>query len=91
MIRSFNDRELERFWNGDRNRIGAEFHKRLRAKLTMLDEAVEVEELDVSGNVFHSLQGFNPTRWSIRVSGPWRLTFEFADGDAFAVLFEQYH
>jgi proteic killer suppression protein len=27
----------------------------------------------------------------VHVNGPWCLTFEFADGDAYRVDFEQYH
>jgi proteic killer suppression protein len=40
---------------------------------------------------FHSLQGFNPRRYSVRVNGPWCITFEFEDGEACRVEFEQYH
>ena len=29
--------------------------------------------------------------WSIRVSGNWRLTFEFRDGDAHVLDYEDYH
>ena len=40
---------------------------------------------------FHALRGFNPTRYSVHVNGLWCITFEFEDGDAFRVGFEQYH
>jgi len=30
-------------------------------------------------------------RYEIDVSGAWRLTFEFDDGDAIVVDYEQYH
>jgi proteic killer suppression protein len=39
----------------------------------------------------HSLHGFNPTRYSVHVNGPWCITFEFDDGEACRVDFEQYH
>jgi len=29
--------------------------------------------------------------WSIKVSGNWRVTFRFEDGDAFVVNYEDYH
>ena len=37
------------------------------------------------------LRGFNPTRYTVHVNGPWCITFEFRDGDAYAIDFEQYH
>jgi len=30
-------------------------------------------------------------RWSIKVSGNWRLTFEFKDGDVYVLDYEDYH
>ena len=30
-------------------------------------------------------------RWSIWVSGNWRLTFEFRDGNAYVLDYEDYH
>lgn len=32
-----------------------------------------------------------PLRYTIAVSGAWRITFEFEQGDAYRVGFEQYH
>ncbi|NES24027.1 MAG: hypothetical protein F6K41_35235 [Symploca sp. SIO3E6] len=29
--------------------------------------------------------------WSIKVSGNWRITFEFEDGNAYEVNLEDYH
>ena len=39
----------------------------------------------------HALRGFKPTRYSVHVNGPWCITFEFQDGDAYHVDLEQYH
>ena len=39
----------------------------------------------------HSLKGKQKGRWSIWVSGNWRLTFEFVDGDVYILDFEDYH
>lgn len=30
-------------------------------------------------------------RWSITVSGNWRMTFEFQDGNAYILDYEDYH
>ena len=37
----------------------------------------------------HSLKGVK--RYTIHVNGPWCITFEFEEGDAYRIDFEQYH
>ena len=49
------------------------------------------QEMNIPGFDFHALRGFKPTRYSVHVNGPWCITFEFEDGDACRVDFEQYH
>jgi proteic killer suppression protein len=39
----------------------------------------------------HPLKDTLPQRYAMSVSGPWRITFRFENGDAFAVDLEQYH
>jgi proteic killer suppression protein len=68
-----------------------EMHKRIFARLDRFDVAVRAEEMNVPGFDFHPLQGFNPKRYSVHVNGPWCITFEFEDGEACRVDFEQYH
>ena len=58
--------------------------------LPAMDAAAAVKELNVPGFDFHPLKG-KPQRYSIHVNGPWCLTFEFEDGDALRIDFEQYH
>ena len=36
-------------------------------------------------------KGHNPTRTTVHVNGPWCITFDFRDGDAYVLDFEQYH
>ena len=64
---------------------------RLRRQLDALDVAAEVQELDVPGWFLHSLKGGRKNYWSLRVSGNWRLTFIFENGDAEIVNLEDYH
>lgn len=47
--------------------------------------------MDLPGFDFHPLKGFNPTRYTVHVNGPWCITFEFDANDAARVDFEQYH
>jgi toxin HigB-1 len=66
-------------------------HQRILVRLDRLDAATAPEEVHLPGFDFHELKGFKPTRYTIHVNGPCCLTFEFEDGDARRVDFEQYH
>jgi proteic killer suppression protein len=56
-----------------------------------LDTAQEIEDMSIPGFRLHPLKGREKGRWSIWVNGSWRLTFEFRDGDAYALDYEDYH
>jgi proteic killer suppression protein len=91
MIRTFRNKELAALWESGRSRIDKRFHSRILERLDALDVASKASDMNVPGYDFHPLRGFHPTRYSIHVNGPWCITFEFADGDALRVDFEQYH
>lgn len=92
MIRTFKSKALAELWGKGRTaKIDAKLHKRIFVRLDRLDVAVKPEEMNVPGFDFHPLKGFNPTRYSVHVNGPWCITFEFKSGDADRVDFEQYH
>ncbi|QOC23916.1 type II toxin-antitoxin system RelE/ParE family toxin [Wenzhouxiangella sp. AB-CW3] len=65
--------------------------KRLRMLLAALDTAASIQDMDVPGFRLHRLKGMDADRWSIRVSENWRLTYEFRDGQAHVVDYEDYH
>jgi proteic killer suppression protein len=60
-------------------------------QLAALDTARRIDDMDIPGFRLHRLQGQEAGRWSIWVNGNWRLTFEFRDGDAFILDYEDYH
>ena len=39
----------------------------------------------------HELKGDRAGMWSVTVSGNWRVTFRFSNGDAEVVNYEDYH
>lgn len=47
--------------------------------------------MNLPGYRLHPLKGKMQGRYAIDVSGAWRLTFEFDDGDAIVMDYEQYH
>jgi toxin HigB-1 len=92
VIRSFRSKPLADVWaKGSSARIDVRLHKRIIRRLEALDAAVSPEAMNVPGYDFHALRGFQPRRYTIHVNGPWCITFEFQDGDALQVDFEQYH
>jgi len=60
-------------------------------QLTALDTAQEIDDMDIPGFKLHPLKGKLKGRWSISVSGNWRITFEFREGNAFVIDYEDYH
>ena len=59
--------------------------------LAALDTAVFVEDMDIPGLRLHPLKGQERDRWSVWVNGNWRMTFEFRDGHAYVLDYEDYH
>jgi plasmid maintenance system killer protein len=53
--------------------------------------AAAIGDMDVPGFKLHSLKGSERGRWSVLVNGNWRLTFEFRDGQAYLLDYEDYH
>lgn len=92
MIRSFKSKALRDLWtDGSTAKIDVKFHKRLLARLDALEASSEPQDMNIPGFDFHALKGFDPTRYTVHVNGPWCVTFEFDGTDAVAVDFEQYH
>ena len=92
MIMSFKHKGLRRYYEtGSTRGIQANHAKRLRMQLAALDTAVEIADLDIPGYGLHLLKGNRKGIWGITVNGNWRLTFEFSDGNAYLLDYEDYH
>jgi proteic killer suppression protein len=87
MIKTFRHKELAKLWSGGRSKIDKRLHGRVLERLDAMNAAERPDDLNVPGYDFHGLQ----KRYSIRVNGPWCITFEFEGGDAYRVDIEQYH
>lgn len=92
MIQSFRHKGLRRYYEtGSTSGIQAAHAVRLRMQLIALDTAQNVQDMDIPGYKLHPLKGKLKGRWSIWVNGNWRLTFEFKNGDAHLLDYEDYH
>ena len=91
MIKSFRHKGLsELFLRGRGAKIAPDLRQRCLDRLDQLDAAGSLEALNVPGFRLHGLRG-TPKRYSVWISGPWRITFEWIDGDALRVDLDQYH
>jgi proteic killer suppression protein len=92
MIKSFKHKGLKQYYeSGSTRGIQNSHANRLRMQLAALDTALDINDLDIPGYQLHPLKGNRKGVRSISVNGNWRLTFEFADGNAYVLDYEDYH
>ena len=92
MIQTFRHKGLRRlFESGSAAGVQASHARRLRLQLSALDTAHVIDDLDLPGFGLHPLKGPMRGRWAISVNGNWRITFEFKDGNAYVLDYEDYH
>ena len=92
LIKTFKHKGLEKFFEtGSKAGIQAKHERRLRMQLAAIDTASIIEDIDLPGFKLHPLKGNRDGVWSITVNGNWRVTFEFKDGNAYILNYEDYH
>jgi proteic killer suppression protein len=90
-IETFKHKGLEElFVNGRTTRIGKRFHRKIIELMDIIDAAAELGDLR-GISAFHPLKGDRKGAYSMTVTGNWRLTFTFADGEAHILDYEDYH
>jgi proteic killer suppression protein len=92
VIRSFRHRGLEAFFSkDDSRRLPPDRIERIRRLLDRLDASKIPQDMNLPGFGFHPLKGSSKGRYSVSVSGNWRLTFRFDGEHAADVDLEDYH
>lgn len=92
MIRSFKDRDTRRLFRREKVKRFDAFERIAYRKLVALDSVGRVEELSIPpGNRLERLKGERSGQWSIRINDPYRICFEWRDGDAYNVEVVDYH
>ncbi len=92
MIKSFRHKGLKEYWEtGNTKWIPAQLAKKIDSRLAVIDDAKEIEDINYPGFDLHELKGDRKGTWAVKVSGNWRITFKFIDGDAYEVNLEDYH
>jgi len=92
VIKSFRHKGVERFFKtGSKAGITAAYAPKLARQLAALNVARESSDMNVPGWGLHPLKGRLSNHWSVSVSGNWRLTFTFNEGDVELVDYQDYH
>ena len=92
MLKSFLHKGWKRYYDtGSKSGTQSQDERRLKMQLTALETATTIEDMDIPGFNLHAVKGKDKGRWSIWVNGNWRITFEFRDGHACVLDYEDYH
>jgi proteic killer suppression protein len=92
VIKSFKHKGLkEFFFAGSKKGIRPEHADRLERILDRLNAANEIKDMNYPGSNLHKLSGDKKGLYAVKVSGNWRIFFEFINGDAYIVDYDDYH
>jgi proteic killer suppression protein len=92
MIKSFSHKGLEDFfYDGTKKGIQPKHAHKIGDILDRLDAATVIGDMNFPGSGLHLLQPKKKGKWAVKVSGSWRITFQFKEGDAYDVDYVDYH
>ena len=87
----YSQRARKFFLTGSKAGIQARHEGRIRLILAQLNQAKIVEDMNIPFLHLHELKGDRKGIWSVTVQANWRITFQFENGDAEIVNYEDYH
>jgi proteic killer suppression protein len=91
MIKTFKSAALkELFETGASRRVDTKLTKRCLGRLAALHAATDLRPLYLPGYELHPWPNVR-NKWSISVSGPWRITFFWLNKEAYDVDLENPH
>ncbi|MBS1258792.1 MAG: Endoribonuclease HigB [Candidatus Scalindua arabica] len=92
MIKSFQHKGLEDFfYTGKKKGIKPEHTDRLERILDRLNAANVIKDMNYPSSNLHKLTGDKKGQYAVKVSGNWRVFFEFSSGNAYVVNYDDYH
>ncbi|MDP8032677.1 type II toxin-antitoxin system RelE/ParE family toxin [Pasteurella atlantica] len=91
MIKSFKHKGLKQYFEkGTTKGLRADHVRKINSILTLVDRSKAVEDFNQLFKC-HELKGECKGIYSMTVSGNWRITFKFIDGNAYILNYEDYH
>ncbi len=92
VIASWKNAATRRFAEQGKGRFPGLDEEKAGARLQLLDAARSMDEIPSLASIgLHKLRGDRRRQWAMTINGPWRLAFEFRDGDAYNVEIVDYH
>ena len=92
MILSFKQKELKKFHISGKGKLPqAKHQRRVAIILDLLNAAIDVQDMNFPGSNLHKLEPRSDERYSVKVSGNWRIVFVFKAGDASEIEYVDYH
>lgn len=92
MIKDWRHKGLKKSYDsGNKSGIQPKHTETLRLLLLQLASAIQPEDMNTPGNHFHRLHGDLQGYFSVKVSGNWRLIFQFEGTNAILVDYIDYH
>jgi proteic killer suppression protein len=92
VIRNWKNTATRRFAEEDKGKFPGLDREKAKARLQLLDAMQSLGEVPSLASVrLHKLKGSRKRQWAMTINGPWRVVFEFTDGDAFDVEIADYH
>lgn len=92
MIRSFRHKGLRDLYLGrGAARVAPGHVEKLQDILAVLNRSRKPHDMNLPGFRLHALKGALEGHHAVSVSGNWRVTFRFEDGDAVDVDYVDYH
>ena len=92
MIRSFKHKKLRAlFETGDTRGLAAAQISRIENRLSTINAAQKIEDINVVGYRLHKLAGARKGFHAVWVTGNWRIIFRFVDGEAHDLDYLDYH
>ena len=92
MIKTLKHKGLEKFfYTGSKRGIKPEHASKLEIILDRLHAANKIKDMNYPGSGLHKLTGDKKDQYAVKVSGNWRVFFEFVNGDAYVVDYDDYH
>ena len=92
MIISIKHKALKNYWTKGQSRgLNSKWLPKIDIVLDALDSSSKADDMNLPGFYFHKLVGQELGRFSVRVTGNWRITFQFNGEDAELLDLEDYH
>ena len=92
MIRSFRNRDTQRFFEGHRVAAFHGFANQAARRLVLLDSAETLQDLAaLPSNRLEALRGDRAGQYSIRINAQWRICFRWTDDGPSEVEIVDYH